>query len=332
MHMRELSACATTALPAHPAHPANIAHPAHSAHVSGCVSHCEARAHGCAPVPLAPVSDGDADDDDTDDDEPSSPLGQAYAASWPTRPDGQPMSEHEILVAAREDGDDASESDERDLPVSRAARRNRGGRRQGRRGDGAGLAHGRDMHCVHCRNGGLPGARGCMGQAMQEEPSIADIISQHQGMLQMFGSAAPDDDHRAARFSIYGGAVAWQFGTRLGAEQRYKLCDCVEIAIRKLFPCSACGEGCDYSRECERRGHYCGFKSATESRAARSGNVLIDLVDGNAANNVPSPSASTAPGPGPQGQASGGASPVSPSRRRRRRARNQKFWSLCAST
>ena len=145
----------------------------------------------------------------TDDDEPSSPLGQAYAASWPTRPDGQPMSEHEILVAAREDGDDASESDERDLPVSRAARRNRGGRRQGRRGDGAGLAHGRDMHCVHCRNGGLPGARGCMGQAMQEEPSIADIISQHQGMLQMFGSAAPDDDHRAARFSIYGGAVAF---------------------------------------------------------------------------------------------------------------------------
>eukprot|EP00966_Prymnesium_polylepis_P261501 6040229-Prymnesium_polylepis.1 len=38
-----------------------------------------------------------------------------------------------------------------------------------------------------------------------------------------------------------------------------------------MFPNPICGPGCDFGVECERRGHYVGFRTVAESRAIREG-------------------------------------------------------------
>ena len=53
--------------------------------------------------------------------------------------------------------------------------------------------------------------------------------------------------------------------------QRVRLPECVTCAVRRRFPNPACGEGCDYGKQCVGRGHYTGFRTAAESRAIREG-------------------------------------------------------------
>jgi hypothetical protein len=67
--------------------------------------------------------------------------------------------------------------------------------------------------------------------------------------------------------------VAWKF-EGLGAENRVRLCRCIEIRVRREFPNPRCGEGCDYSVNCEARRHYTGFRSAVVSRADREGRFI----------------------------------------------------------
>ena len=152
----------------------------------------------------------------------------------------------------------------------------------------AGLAHGRDIICDHCRRGGAFGSEGCMSQVMLTAPEVKDLVAQHQSYFRLWGSADPEEDHRSARHELYKAVVAWQFGADLGAEQRHKLPNCVEWQVRMLFPCLLCSASCDFLRNCERLGHYTGFKTAAESKEARGGTALVEM----------NPNASPAPGSG----------------------------------
>ena len=69
----------------------------------------------------------------------------------------------------------------------------------------------------------------------------------------------------------YKAVVHWQFSSPLGAGNRVRLPACVVRAIRRRFPNPVCCAECDFWSECERLGHYTGFRTAEESRAYRDG-------------------------------------------------------------
>ena len=73
---------------------------------------------------------------------------------------------------------------------------------------------------------------------------------------------------------MYKGLIAWQWSNTLGAGNRVCLPPCWERKVRKLFPNPVCGEGCDYSTECVRKGHYTGFRTAEVSCAIREGRFV----------------------------------------------------------
>ena len=136
-------------------------------------------------------------------------------------------------------------------------------------GDSLGLAaHGRRMYCDwHDLHGGS--AHACMAVDMLQQSRMAALVEKHQRLWQR--RPRDDPDGRQARHACYKGVVAWQWANPLGAEQRVRLPPCVLYRVRKLFPNPRCGEGCDYLDVCERKGHYTGFRTAEESRAAREG-------------------------------------------------------------
>jgi hypothetical protein len=136
-------------------------------------------------------------------------------------------------------------------------------------GDSLGLtANRRRMYCdYHDLRGGA--AHACMAVDMLQQTRMAAIVEKHQRLR--LRKPRDDPDGRQARHACYKGVVAWQWANPLGAEQRVRLPMCVLCRVRKLFPNPRCGEGCDYSDGCERKGHYVGFRTAEESRAAREG-------------------------------------------------------------
>ena len=141
------------------------------------------------------------------------------------------------------------------------------------------LAGGREIFCDHCECGGAPEEGACILVAMLSDDTVNSVITHHRAQLDLWGSAAPDEDHAAARHEFYKAAVGWRLGDRLGAGKRFKLPDCTMKKIRELFPYSGCDpEVCDYLRRCERARHYVGFLTAAESKSAREGRVLIDRV------------------------------------------------------
>ena len=143
-------------------------------------------------------------------------------------------------------------------------------------GDSLGLAaNGRRMYCDwHDLRGGS--ALACMAVDMLQQSRMAAIIEKHQRLR--LRRPRDDPDGRAARHVCYKGVIAWQWANPLGAEQRVRLPSCVLYRVRKLFPNPCCDEGCDYLEECERKGHYVGFRTAEESRAAREGRFDQEYV------------------------------------------------------
>lgn len=156
-----------------------------------------------------------------------------------------------------------------------------GGQRDPRMGSGGGdslglAAHGRRMYCdYHDLRGGA--AHACMAVDMLQQSRMAAIVEKQQRLRQR--KPRDDPDGRQARHACYKGVIAWQWANPLGAEQRVRLPPCVVYRVRKLFPNPrCCGERredgerpCDYLERCERNGHYTGFRTAEESRAAREG-------------------------------------------------------------
>ena len=157
-------------------------------------------------------------------------------------------------------------------------RRKRGGRgRRGRAHDSLGVAHGRDMQCDVCDEQIVAPQWACHAEDMLQQSKIQDIVAKHQKRQATAKGRASDPDRREARFAMYRGFVAWQWADPLGAENRVRLPGCVMRRIRKLFPNPVCIPGvCDYYVECEKKGHYCGFRTADESRAVREGQFVGD--------------------------------------------------------
>jgi len=83
-----------------------------------------------------------------------------------------------------------------------------------------------------------------------------------------------DRDRREARHACYKSVISWQFCTPLGGGNRVRLPKCVVCTVRRAFPNPVCSAGCDYWVQCERAGHYTGFRTADESRAVREGRYL----------------------------------------------------------
>ncbi|KAL1524247.1 hypothetical protein AB1Y20_019152 [Prymnesium parvum] len=149
-------------------------------------------------------------------------------------------------------------------------RKKRSGRRGRGRGQGDDLAHNRDMLCDVCDLGSNDPKWVCSAAQMLEEPKMQRIFEKHEKRLRSPKGLASDLDRREARYAMYRGWVAWQFADPLGAEKRVRLPMCVMQQIRKLFPSPKCSRGCcDYGVECEKLGHYVGFRTAAESRGIR---------------------------------------------------------------
>lgn len=193
---------------------------------------------------------------------------------------GQPQPEAVQQDGASEagSGDSAPSGSERSSQQGRPRRRRRrGGGRRGSRGSGQGtdLAHGRDMACDVCdlQSGGPQWA--CMACDMLQQPSIQKIREKHETRLASPRGKASDPDRREARYAMYRGVVRWHWSDPLGAENRVRLPMCVMQRIRRIFPNPACVAGvCDFGVQCERCGHYVGFRTADESRAIREGAYL----------------------------------------------------------
>jgi hypothetical protein len=111
---------------------------------------------------------------------------------------------------------------------------------------------------------------------MLQQRRVARVVEKHTRLR----TSKPrcDPDGREARHACYKAVIAWQFASPLGAGNRVRLPVCVVAAIRKLFPNPVCypppAGKCDYGTECERRGHYTGFRTADESRAIREGTYI----------------------------------------------------------
>jgi len=150
--------------------------------------------------------------------------------------------------------------------------RRRGRRRRGRgNGQGSGLAGGRDMQCDVCDLGSNDPQWCCTAADMLQQRSIQTIVEKHQHKLRTARGSARDPDRREARYAMYRGVITWSWSDPLGAENRVRLPMCVMKRIRRMFPNPICGPGCDFGVECERRGHYVGFRTVAESRAIREG-------------------------------------------------------------
>ena len=209
--------------------------------------------------------------------------GPDAAGPWPPPPPVPPPS------PPPDDGvpDEADVGSEADSAADAAGgsegaprrRRRRGGRgRRGRGGgrDALGLAHGRTMLCDVCDDQSSDAPQyACMAEDMLQQSRLRDIVAKHQRRLATPQGRAKDPDRREARYALYRGFVAWQWADPLGSENRVRLPKCVMTRIRRLFPNPICQPGvCDHWVECERRGHYTGFRTAEESRAVREGQFV----------------------------------------------------------
>ena len=137
------------------------------------------------------------------------------------------------------------------------------------RRDSVGLGqHGRRMYCdYHDLHGGCADA--CMARDMLQQRRINTLVDKQQKRRRK--RPRDDPDGREARHTCYKAVIAWQWANPLGAENRVRLPECVPVKVRRLFPNPICGEGCDFSLRCEKKGHYTGFRTAEESRAIREG-------------------------------------------------------------
>lgn len=137
--------------------------------------------------------------------------------------------------------------------------------------DSIGLSeHGRHMFCDCCDPEGARDAEACMATDMLQQRRIDALLTKHRKKRPRVGELR--DHNRSARYELYREVVKWQWDSGpLGAEQRVRLPKCVMVAVRRAFPDPRCGAGCDYGPECERRGHYVGFRTAAQSRALREG-------------------------------------------------------------
>ena len=149
--------------------------------------------------------------------------------------------------------------------------------RRGRRGrserDELGLgANGRVMYCdFHDHGCGVVHA--CMAVDMLQQRSIYELVEKHRKRRRE--QPRDDPDGRKARHALYKAVIAWQWANPLGAENRVRLPTCVLHRVRRLFPNPCCRVGtCDFLVECERVGHYTGFRTAEESRAIREGRFM----------------------------------------------------------
>jgi hypothetical protein len=133
------------------------------------------------------------------------------------------------------------------------------------------------LKCQHCMAGGALGLGACESAAMVEFDDINDIIAAEVPFVDSLDGEAREDACRSARYKMYRGVIAWKFADPLGSGRRRRIPDCCVWQIRDLFPDPRCDETCDYLRGCERKGHYVGFRTAAESKAAREGMTLIDL-------------------------------------------------------
>lgn len=140
--------------------------------------------------------------------------------------------------------------------------------------------HARRMYCdYHDQRGSCPNA--CMAVDMLQQRRINAVVEAQQRARRRKPSSDPDG--RESRYAMYRAVIKWQWSDPLGAGNRVRLPSCVLHRVRKLFPNPACTEGgeesCDYLDGCERRGHYTGFRTADESRAAREGRFNQNVVE-----------------------------------------------------
>ena len=124
--------------------------------------------------------------------------------------------------------------------------------------------HGRHAYCEHCDLGHSDPAT-CFAARMMEETDIQDVISYWEGVYR--SGCNPDADQSEARYKLYRAVVRWLWANPLGAENRVQLPACVVKKIRQLFPNPKCTTSCDFLSECERLGHYVGFRTIEQSRA-----------------------------------------------------------------
>lgn len=144
--------------------------------------------------------------------------------------------------------------------------------------DALGLSrHARRMHCDYHDLRGSSCPHACMAVDMLQQRRISAVVAAQQRERQRGG----DPSGVAARKAMYRAVIKWQWSDPLGGGNRVRLPRCVMHRIRKLFPnpvCRECGPAaCDFLDECERRGHYTGFRTADESRVAREGR--FDRID-----------------------------------------------------
>ena len=204
------------------------------------------------------------------------------------------MEGAEALASAAADGGGGHEAvegtvvaAEEELPSQRVRGGKRRGGRRWRRGNGGGgggfgpseydLAHGRNLHCDKC-DLSESGAN-CMADEMMDRRTIRETVEAFDEKRGLRGGGRLERHNREARHTLYKGVVAWRFADPLGAENRVRLPQCVNVKIRESFPNPRCSRehGCDFYAGCEARGHYVGFRTAAESRAEREGR-FIDLV------------------------------------------------------
>ena len=139
------------------------------------------------------------------------------------------------------------------------------------------------LQCRSCRAGGEIAEGACEAAKMTDpdNPATVDIRDVITTDMPVVEACESDSERemacRSARYALYRRFIAWKFEEPTGAGKRKRLPDCCVWQIRFLFPDPRCDESCDMLRECERKGHYVGFRSAAESRANRDGVTLIDL-------------------------------------------------------
>ena len=130
------------------------------------------------------------------------------------------------------------------------------------------------LKCQHCMAGGALGLGACESAAMVEFDDVNEIIAAEVPFVDSLVGEAREDACRAARYKMYRAVIAWKFADPLGSGRRRRIPDCCVWQIRDLFPDPRCDETCDYLRGCERKGHYVGFRTVAESKAAKEGVTL----------------------------------------------------------
>ena len=234
---------------------------------------------------LRSQADGSTAEDESD-------LGEAIAELAFDDPDDAGESGDELCKGCSEEEEPESDSSDDSQPPSPETRDRRARRvydRQRLKATAAQRARGvpslvsHSVPCASCRNGGEIAEGNCLAAKMLEEdnPETVDIREVITTDMPMIEGLECDGDRevacRSSRHALYKRFIAWKFADPLGAGKRKRLPDCCVWQIRFLFPDPRCGEDCDLLRGCERKGHYVGFRSAAESRAARNGETLIDL-------------------------------------------------------